>query len=131
MALDTSAPTNVITPPGGDIKVKTKTWLTNTATTQSNAFMLRKGSSIVKLEAQVESTNATSTTVALAVGSPTTTNHYVNAFALSTNAVAQQLVGPLTNIATNTELTVDTVLTAQIGAAPQSGKIVLNLYYID
>lgn len=129
MPLQTTTPVSAYTPPSGDTKVNAKVWLTTTATTQATSFILRKGSSIVKLEALVESTNAGSVT--LSVGSPTTTNHYVSAFALSTNAVAQQLVGPITNLTTFSELDTDVVLTAQISGAPASGKVTLLCHFVE
>jgi hypothetical protein len=129
MSFSTVAPTSVLTPPSGDTKINAKVWLTTTATAQADAFYLRKGTTIVKLEALVESTNAGSVT--LSVGSPTTTNHYVSAFALSTNIVAQQLVAPITNLTTFSELTEDTKLTAQLSGAPASGKVTLLCHFVE
>jgi hypothetical protein len=129
MGLQITTPVSVLTPPSGDVKVNAKVWLTTTATTQADAFYLRKGTTIVKLEALVESTNAGAVT--LSVGSPTTTNHYVSAFALSTNIVAQQLVAPITNLTTFSELTEDTKITAQISGAPASGKVTLLCHFVE
>lgn len=125
MGLQVTTPSSVMTPPGATTKVKAKVM----TTTQSNSFYLRKGTSVIKLEALVESTNAG--TVALSVGSPTTTNHYVDAYALSTNAVLQQLPLYTANFASLTELTSDTMLTASISALPVSGRVVLLCHYVE
>ncbi len=128
MSLPTNTPVTVLTPPGKEPKVKTKVYLTTTVTTAAELFKLPKGAAPIRIES-VCSTSVGSVTVSL--GSSATTNHYVNAFALTTDAAAIQIVTPVLNSLLTTELAADTNVYGQISAAPSAGYIMINLYYVE
>lgn len=128
MALQTGTVKSVLTPPGSEVKVKAQVWTTATATTAALKWSFRKGTAIHRVETQASTSIGT---VTLSIGSASTTNHYVSAFALTTNAAAVQLVTPVLNNLVTTEMTADTDIYAQISAAPSAGTLTVRVYYSE
>lgn len=128
MGLQIGTVKSVITPPGSEVKVKAQVWTTTTATTAGVKWSFRKGTAIHSVETQCSTSVGV---VTLSVGTATTTNHYINAFALTTNAAAAQLATPVLNNLVTTEVATDVDVYAQISAAPSAGTITVRVYYSE